>query len=64
MYLEDISESWKAKTLEKIKGTQSQDTSKQPNVHVGQKGLVLFGDAHSGVGSRNNVSLHLLGHVF
>lgn len=29
-----------------------------------QKGLVFFGDAHSGVGSRNKVSLYLLGPVF
>lgn len=29
MYLEDISESWKAETSEKIKGMQSQDTSKR-----------------------------------
>lgn len=29
VYLEDISESWKAEILEKMKGTQSQDTSKR-----------------------------------
>lgn len=31
---------------------------------MGQKGLVLFGDAHSGVRSRNKVNLYLLGRVF
>lgn len=29
MYLEDTTESWKAESLEKIKGMQSQDTSKR-----------------------------------
>lgn len=29
MYLEDITESWKAETLEKIKEAQSQDTLKR-----------------------------------
>ena len=29
MYLEDNTESWRAETLEKIKETQSQDTSKR-----------------------------------
>lgn len=29
MYLEDITDSWKAEALEKIKGTQSQDASKR-----------------------------------
>lgn len=28
-HLEDVTESWKAETLEKMKGTQSQDTLKR-----------------------------------
>lgn len=64
MYLEDISESWKAETLEKFKRCSHKTPQKQPHIDVGQKGLVLFGDAHSGVGRRNKVSLYLLGHVF
>lgn len=49
MYLEDISESWKVETLEKLEECSHKSPQKQPHIHVGQKGLVLFGDAQSGV---------------
>lgn len=37
MYLEDISESWKAETLEKFKRRLSQDTSKTASYRCGTK---------------------------
>lgn len=64
MYLEDISESWKAETSGKIKGTLSQDTSKRALYTRGTKRAGAVWDAHSGAGSRNKVGLYLLGHVF
>lgn len=54
----------KQKLLKSLKECSHKTSQRQPHIDVGQKGLVLFGDAHSGVGSRNKVSLYLLGHVF
>lgn len=65
MYLEDITDSWKAEALEKIKGTQSQDASKRVLLYTwDKKRLVLFRDADSRVDSRNKVSLYLLDPLF
>lgn len=67
--LEDTTESWKAESLEKPlekikKGCNHKTPRKESGIHMGQKGLVLFGDANSGVDSRNKVSLYLLGPLF
>lgn len=44
MYLEDISESWKAETSENIKGTQSQDTSKRASyTHGTERAVAVWG---------------------